>query len=232
LSSARIPLSAFTKSGFSINKVKKIWITLGNQSSKGGLFFGDVYASSVGSATTAVVTGEPISQAVTAAAQVAAADDVADAPPPSPNIVMVPAADSPADAQTAAPAATAAAVVAADSGNRLVSAVRTTLRVGTGASAPDGNPEAAATHAVPAIELTVASSRQIVEGDAMMAVRIGGRQFDARRFATGRETDQPSVIKLVVPAEAIDGAADGASLAVVSGGSVHQFGPLAKRTIR
>ena len=61
---------------------------------------------------------------------------------------------------------------------------------------------------------------------------IGGHLVKARYFATGLENASPSQTKLVVPAEAVDSAADGVSISVVSATNTWHFGPLAKSSIR
>lgn len=231
-SSARIPVSAFPTSGFAITSVRKIWIYLGDQNSKGGLFFGDIYGVSVPNTTMQDVSADETSVVSAGDGPVIAAAAEANVPLPPRNIVLIPASDNDSAADSAQAQAAPAIVVAADPGNRILSAARSTLVVGTGEPAPDGNPELAPTRTVPAIEFLVSTEKQIVEGGAGMSVRIGSRLVQTRRFSTGREIDWPSVIKLVVPAEAVNAEPDGASLAVVSGGSVFQFGPLHKSAIR
>ena len=160
--------------------------------------------------------------------QVAAADQPSFSPPPR-NIPTVPGQKG-SDTDGPVPQSDAAPVLAAEPGNRLISAERTTLAVKTGVTADDAG--AVPTRSVGAVAFTIATTKQIVETDAGMSIRIGNVSITARRFSTGHENDTPSVIKLVVPADAINAAADGASLAVVNGGQVYNFGPLAKSAIR
>jgi hypothetical protein len=167
--------------------------------------------------------------------QMASAGDGADSAPAR----VMPASDSVVPAQNApgtdgpapqADAATPAPAPAADAGSSIVSVERTTLKVKTGVTSDDA--DAAPTRDVAAIAFTIATREQIVEGDAFMLIKLGNAFIPARRFVTGRENDTPSVIKLVVPADAVNAAADGAAFAVASGGRVYHLGGLPKSAIR
>jgi hypothetical protein len=234
LSSARIPLSVFKTSGFTLAAVKRLWVYLGDQNSSGGLFFGDVWAvtSPTTNITAAVTPAEEEADAVAEDGEPPAEEAAASLPPPPPrNAALTPvqgAAGGDAIGTQAAPAA----VIPAEPGNRILSATRGSLQV-----AVDNPPEGVAadavpTRAVPTVSFTLSTTRQIVEGDSGVQVRIGNSLIQGRRFGTGHENDAPSVTTVVVPAAAVDGSADGASVTVLAGGGTWQFGPLNKGAIR
>jgi hypothetical protein len=234
-SSARIPMASFKTAGFNMAAVKYVRIDASKPT--GGLFFGDIWAVSV--ARTAVQDAVPEGDEMVVSSvdetQVASADDGADSVParvmPASDSV-VPAKDGP-DTDGPAPQADAAMsgpAPAADSGSSIVSVERTTLKAKTGVTSDDA--DAAPTRDVAAIAFTIATREQIVEGDAFMLIKLGNALIPARRFVTGRENETPSVIKLVVPADAVNAAADGATFAVAAGGKVYHFGPLPKSAIR
>ena len=220
LSSARIPVSRFLNPGFAADSVRKIYVDLGASHNTGGLFFGDIYAVSVGNTA---LTDEPAEVADKAA-------PVASAAVPS-DLRLTPVSDV-RGADGSASSSARSVPPPAEPGNRILAVTRGVLPVPAGDSAADSNPELVPMRSVPSVSFTVATDTQIVEGDAGMALRFGDYQVAARRFATGRENETPSIIRLVVPADALARVPDGAGLAVVSAGSVRRFGPFSKASIR
>ncbi len=228
LSSARIPVASFSQAGFSLSAVKKIWLYLGDKNSSGGLFFGDIWGTSTSSTGIDGAIAPVEEAAPEAVAENAAGASVI----PPPDVQLTPVSDGPASDQAGAVAAQPAPVVPADPGNRILSATRGTLRVAVDNPPEGATPEAVPTREIATVELTISTATQIVEGDSAVQVRIGNSLIQARRFGTGRENNTPSVTKIVVPATAVDAATDGASLAILSGGRVWQFGPFSRSAIR
>lgn len=233
LASARIPTSAFAKSGFNMQKVKYIQVNLGGASAKGGLYFGDVTALGANppavkkldaaAVAEAAELGKPASEE--ASIQLA---DFTPAQPLPPLTGGTTGATSDGSAIEQGVRGTAGSAKA-DPGNRILSVTRGRLTAAVTGSAQDKSPMATK----PVVEFLLATREPIAEtSDSGLAVVIGGRRIAARYFETGREAETPSVVRLVVPAEAIDAASDGASLAVTSPFRTWQFGPLEKKSIR
>jgi hypothetical protein len=218
-SSARIPITAFSTPGFSLTAVKFIWINVDNIDS-GGLYFGDV--SLIGLANNAVrqvYQAPDASDATLTAGEGALASAMR-------NVQLTPGVN--AD-ESAVAVPQQSGVAASDGGSRVLLMARSSLGAHAG-QAPDAS--LVVSGRPPSIELTISTSKQIIEGDSLPTVIIGGRRVEARRYLTGHETETPSVTKLVIPAEAVDAAADGAALSVATPGQTFQFGGLNKSAIR
>jgi hypothetical protein len=232
LSSARIPLSAFQASGFNLGSVRAIYVSLGDGSSRGGLYFGD--ASAVGVPPGALKIGEdPELLADSVDQDFAPIIKVAGTyPQPPQGVQLWPATPGGPDAVFSAAAPVETTPMAADRGARIVSVRRGRLPIAVGPSL-DSLPDTTPMGTAPTVEFLLSTPEPLADtSGAGLSLVIGGHQVPARYFATGLEAASPSLAKLVVPATAVDAAADGASLAVVSATQTWRFGALSKGSIR
>jgi hypothetical protein len=218
LSSTRIPLSAFAKTGFSMSSVRSIYVALGNGSRRGGLYFGDVSALTAARGT------------LVAQRQAEARSDelgLDEAALPSLDAILHPATPGKPDAVLRENPSVPATRAVADQGHRIESVRRG--RLPSAVRLSDDGPDKTPMGTTSTVEFTLSTPEPIIDiGGAGLSVVIGGRPVRARFFGTGVKT----VAKLVVPAAAVDAAADGASLAVVGPTRTWRFGALRKSMIR
>ena len=234
LQSLRIPISAFQQSGFNLASVKYVRVVLGSSTSRGGLYFGDVWA--VGAASNALALEPEGAVADTRSGDTRMILAQATGLPSPAGLPFLPAAGgSAADTTVAAPAAAPAELAVSptrSAGNRIVS-----VRRGSVPSQPLGfssdSPDAPATSTLATVEFTLATPQPLTDtSDAGFRLVIGGTEVPARYFETGLEGGTPSITKLVVPASAVEAAPDGASITVKNAADSWTFGALSKEGIR
>ncbi len=228
MSTVRIPMSEFLRDadkGFNPAKITGMFVLLSPKGAKkdngsGGLIIGDIWATQ----------NTPFSMNFDAPADLPAVVAVADRPhgstprPPSlegftPGTERLPSRSAASGVRTASADGAAGP---ADVGARIVDVARASNPGLSGAFAGAGGPDVA--------EITVSTLSTMIESSSGFSVTIGGKAAQGVRVE--RASANPRETTIAVPAALVDGAADGAPVAVSSGGSVWRFGSLSKTSVR